>query len=158
MQPQIRPATPADMEAIRHIVTRIWQIGSDWVLEEKYGAVGDGTWDRWLVPKVMARLWEELDHLLVSEDEGVIAGFIAYTMSARRRVGTIHYNGVDLPYRGQGLGTRQVEYVLRIFRQAGMEYACVGTSLNEGHAAARRVYEKAGFERLIDYTMYAQKL
>ena len=158
MQPQIRPATPDDMEAIRHIVTRIWQIGSDWVLEEKYGAVGDEAWDRWLVPKVMARLWEEIDHLLVSEDGGAIAGFIAYTMSARRRVGTIHYNGVDLPHRGQGLGTRQVEYVLRIFRQAGMEYACVGTSLNEGHAAARRVYEKAGFERLIDYTMYAQKL
>ena len=158
MPQSIRPAAPEDLEAIRQIVTRIWGIGSDWELEEMYGAIGDERWDRWLVPKVMSRLWAEIDNVLVTEEDGVIAGFISYAMSARRRVGTIHHNGVDLPHRGKGIGTRQVEHVLGLFREAGMEYAAVGTSLNEGHAPARRVYEKAGFERLIDYTMYAQKL
>jgi len=155
---KIRPARPNDMEDIRRIVQRIWAIGSDWVLEERYGSVGDERWDRWLVPKVMARLWEELDHLLVSEVDGQIAGFIAYGTSAARRVGTIHYNGVAPEFRGRGVGTRQVEHVLGLFREAGMEIATVGTGLNEGHAAARRVYEKCGFERVMDYTMYAQKL
>ena len=39
-----------------------------------------------------------------------------------------------------------------------MEYATVGTGLNEGHAPARRVYEKAGFEPVIEYRMYARRL
>ncbi len=50
------------------------------------------------------------------------------------------------------------EETLETFREAGMEYACVGTGLNEGHAPARHVYEKCGFEPLIEYVMYSQKL
>jgi hypothetical protein len=43
-------------------------------------------------------------------------------------------------------------------REAGMTHATVGTGLNEGHAPARRMYEKAGFEPVIEYRMYARKL
>ena len=154
----MRNATLDDMPAIQKIVEEIWAIGSDFVMEEKYGAVGDEQWDRWLVPKVMSRLWEEMDSLWVSDDEGEVAGFVSYMMSSARKVGTIHYNGVAKAHRGKGIGTLQVEKVLGIFREGGMEYACVGTGLNEGHAPARRVYEKAGFEALIDYRMYVQKL
>lgn len=158
MQPNIRPAELSDMPRIQEIVQEIWAIGSDFALEEKYGAVGGETWDRWLVPKVMSRLWDEMDSVLVTEDDGVILGFVSYQMSAARKVGTIHYNGVALAARGRGIGSRQVARVLEIFREAGMEYACVGTGLNEGHAPARRVYEKNGFEPLITYVMYARQL
>lgn len=154
----IRPATLYDMPRIQEIVQEIWAIGSDFALEEKYGAVGGEAWDRWLVPKVMSRLWDEIDNVLVTEEDGVILGFVSYQMSSARKVGTIHYNGVALAARGRGIGTLQVARVLELFREAGMEYACVGTGLNEGHAPARRVYEKNGFEPLINYVMYARKL
>lgn len=154
----IRKAALADMPRLQEIVQEIWAIGSDFAMEEKYGAVGGEPWDRWLVPKVMSRLWDEMDSVLVTEEDGIILGFCSYQMSSARRVGTIHYNGVALDARGKGVGTMQVARVLQIFREAGMEYACVGTGLNEGHAPARRVYEKNGFEPLIDYVMYAQKL
>jgi GNAT superfamily N-acetyltransferase len=158
MAETIRPAEPVDMARIQEIVTQIWAIGSDWVLEEKYGAIGDRSWDRWLVPKVMSRLWEESGTTLVTEDDGKVVGFIAYATDGPRRVGAIHYNGVAPEYRGRGLGHRQVEHVLGLMREAGMVYAAVGTGLNEGHAAARRVYEKAGFEPVIEYRMYARRL
>jgi GNAT superfamily N-acetyltransferase len=158
MAETIRPAKPEDMARIQEIVARIWAIGSDWVLEERYGAIGDERWDRWLVPKVMSRLWDELGTTLVTECDGVVVGFISYGADRLRRVGTIHYNGVAPEYRGRGLGTRQVEHVLSLMREAGMEYAAVGTGLNEGHAAARRVYEQAGFEPVIEYRMYARRL
>ena len=154
----MRQANLDDMPRLQEIVQQIWAIGSDFVMEEKYGSVGDERWDRWLVPKIMSRLWDELDSLWVSEEDGRVVGFISYGMSAARKVGTVHYNGVAPEARGQGLGTVQVERVLAIFRQAGMEYACVGTGLNEGHAPARCVYEKAGFEPLIEYRMYAREL
>jgi len=158
MAETIRPARPEDMPRIQEIVTRIWAIGSDWVLEEKYGAIGDRSWDRWLVPKVMSRLWDEIGTTLVTEADGCVVGFIAYATDRLRGVETIHCNGVAPEYRGCGLGTRQVEHVLSLMRDAGMAYAAVGTGLNEGHAAARRIYEKAGFEPVTEYRMYARRL
>jgi GNAT superfamily N-acetyltransferase len=154
----MRRAELGDMARIQEIVREIWGIGSDFALEEKYGAVGDEGWDRWLVPKVMGRLFEEMDSLWVTEEDGEILGFFSYAMSGARKVGTIHYNGVALAGRGRGLGTAQVEEALAIFREAGMEHACVGTGLNEGHAPARRVYEKCGFEPLVEYVVYSRKL
>ena len=158
MPPTMRRATLEDMPRLQAIVQEIWAIGSDFAMEELYGAVGGEPWDRWLVPKVMSRLWDELDNVWVTEEDGVVLGFVSYALSSARKVGTIHYNGVALAARGKGVGSMQVAKCLEIFRAAGMEYACVGTGLNEGHAAARRVYEKNGFTPLIEYVMYAQKL
>ena len=154
----MRPAALDDMPRIQQLVQQIWNIGADFVMEEKYGAVGEEQWDRWLVPKVMSRLWEELDNVWVTEEDGALLGFFSYAMGSARKVGTLHYNGVAHEARGRGIGTMQVAKAVAIFREAGMAYACVGTSLNEGHAAARRVYEKNGFEPLIEYVMYARRL
>jgi GNAT superfamily N-acetyltransferase len=158
MQAQMRPARLSDMPGIQEIVQRVWRIGADWALEEEFGRIGDESWDRWLVPKVMSRLWAEIDRVLVSESEGRVAGFISYAMDRAREVGSIHYNAVDPEYQGQGIGTAQVQRVLGIFREEGMEYATVGTGLNEGHAPARHMYEKAGFEPVMEYRMYARRL
>jgi N-acetylglutamate synthase-like GNAT family acetyltransferase len=154
----MRRATLTDMPRIQEVVQEIWAIGADFAMEEKYGSVGAEPWDRWLVPKVMSRLWDEMDNVWVTEEDGALLGFFSYAMSGARKVGTIHYNGVAVAARGKGVGSAQVEKCLAMFREAGMEYACVGTGLNEGHAAARRVYEKNGFEPLMEYVMYAQKL
>jgi len=154
----MRPATPDDMPRLQRIVRQVWAIGSDFTLEEKYGSIGDERWDRWLVPKVMARLWDEIGSIIVTELDGEIAGFISYAIDRAREVGTIHYNAVDPSFQGHGVGTSQVERVLEIFRDEGMKIACVGTGLNEGHAPARRMYEKAGFEPVIDYRMYSRRL
>lgn len=146
------------MARLREIVREVWAIGSDFALEEKYGSVGDERWDRWLLPKVMSRLWDEISSIIVTEIDGEIAGFVSYAMDGAREVGTIHYNAVAPGFQGQGVGTNQVEHVLGIFRDAGMRIACVGTGLNEGHAPARRMYEKAGFEPVIEYRMYSRRL
>ena len=158
MSPVMRPGTPADMARVQEIVEDIWAIGSDFALEEEFGAIGDERWDRWLVPKIMSRVWAEISSLIVTEVDGEVVGFITYGTDGARRVGSIHYNGVSPDYAGRGIGSAQVARVLEVFREAGMEYATVGTGLNEGHAPARRVYEKNGFEPVIEYIMYAQRL
>jgi len=158
MQPSIRAGTPADMARVQQIVEQVWAIGSDFALEEEFGSIGDESWDRWLVPKVMSRVWSELSSLLVTEVDGEVAGFITHAIDRARRVGTIHYNAVSPDFQGMGIGSLQVERVLEVFREAGMQYATVGTGLNEGHAPARRIYEKNGFKPLIQYVMYAREL
>ncbi len=154
----MRAATLDDMPRLQQIVREVWAIGSDFTLEEKYGSVGDERWDRWLLPKVMSRLWDEIGNIIVTEIDGEIAGFVSYAIDREREVGAIHYNAVATGFQGHGIGTAQVERVLEIFRDAGMKIACVGTGLNEGHAPARRMYEKAGFEPVIEYRMYSRPL
>ena len=75
-----------------------------------------------------------------------------------RCIGTILNNAVDPAAQGQGVGTAMYERVLTLFRDAGMEYARVHTGLDEGHAPARRAYEKAGFDLSIPDVTYYQKL
>jgi GNAT superfamily N-acetyltransferase len=154
----MRPAEPDDMPRLQEIVSDVWAIGSDWTLEEKYGALGDRNWDRWLVPRIMARLWDEIGSTLVTERDDRVVGFISYGLDRLRGTGTIHYNAVAPECQGEGIGLWQVEHVLSLMREAGMTHATVGTGLNEGHAPARRMYEKAGFEPVIEYRMYARKL
>lgn len=154
----MRAATPDDMPRLQEIVRTVWAIGSDFSLEEKYGSVGDERWDRWLVPKVMSRLWDEIGSIIITEIDGEIAGFVSYALERSREVGVIHYNAVDPAFQGRGVGTAQVDRVLEIFRDEGMKIACVGTGLNEGHAPARRMYEKADFEPVIEYRMYSRPL
>lgn len=154
----MRSATLDDVPQLQQIVQKVWAIGSDFALEEKYGSVGDERWDRWLVPKVMSRLWNEIASILVTEIDGEIAGFISYAVDRNRGVGSIHYNAVAPRFQGEGIGGMQLDRALEIFRQEGMEIACVGTGLNEGHAPARRMYENAGFEPVIEYRMYSRRL
>lgn len=146
------------MPRLQEIVRLVWAIGSDFALEEKYGGVGDEQWDRWLVPKVMSRLWDEINSVVVTEIDGEIAGFASYALDGKRRVGTVHYNAVAPEYQGRGIGSIQLEHLLGLFRAGGMQVACVGTGLNDGHAPARAMYEKAGFEPVIDYRMYSRRL
>lgn len=158
MKPTMRAGTPADMSRVQEIVEQVWAIGSDFALEEEFGSIGDERWDRWLVPKVMSRVWQEIASLIVTEVDGTVAGFITYGIDRPRSVGAIHYNAVSPDFQGMGIGSLQVERVLEVFREAGMQYATVGTGLNEGHAPARRIYEKNGFKPLIQYVMYAREL
>ena len=48
-------------------------------------------------------------------------------------------------HTGKGVGTKQCEAVLDLFRQSGLRYADVETNHDDGHASARRMYKKAGF-------------
>jgi GNAT superfamily N-acetyltransferase len=93
----------------------------------------------------------------VAEVEGRIAGFFTFTLDQDRRIGTISNNAVDPAAQGRGLGTAMYERALDLFREARMEYARVRTGLDEGHAPARRAYEKAGFDlSLPDITYYCK--
>jgi GNAT superfamily N-acetyltransferase len=67
-------------------------------------------------------------------------------------------NAVSLDFRGMGIGTKMYEFVLDKMRTEGMKYASVSTGLDDGHAAARRSYEKAGFEKNLPSIKYFMEL
>lgn len=96
-----------------------------------------------------------------SEDAGIVAlldgkvvGFCGYRF-VNDALGNIGFNGVDPAYRGRGIARYLYEYAFAQMRKAGAGYARVFTGGDDGHAPARRAYEKAGFDkRLLTLTYY----
>ena len=97
------------------------------------------------------------DNAYVVLVDGKVAGFIAYKIRDNG-VGEITNNAVDSAYRGQGIGLKMYEFVLDKMREAGVEYAMVSTGGDDGHAPARKTYEKAGFKAFRPSRTYYQKL
>jgi GNAT superfamily N-acetyltransferase len=83
--------------------------------------------------------------LWVAETENEILGFVSYRLDQNHGSGEIGLNAVAPQHRGKGFGTAMYEFVIEQMRTAGMRVATVATGADPSHAAARRAYEKAGF-------------
>ena len=91
--------------------------------------------------------------------DGRVVGFISYAVKpGMPGVGIIGNNAVDPAFRGRRIGPEMYAFVLDRMRRDGLLYAQVTTGLDDGHASARRAYEKAGFEKGLGSITYTQKL
>lgn len=72
-------------------------------------------------------------------------------------MGEIYMVAVDPDFQGQGIGTALIEVALTSMKDAGMSIAMVETGGDDGHAPARRTYEKVGFG-LLPIARYFKKL
>jgi GNAT superfamily N-acetyltransferase len=155
----IRPVRPEDWPAVEDIVRRIWAIGLSYVREQRYGfEIGGKPWYEHKTPGVRAELYEAADASFVTEFDGQVIGFCCLHIDQATGIGEVGQNGVHPDFRGRGYGARQLAFVLEELRRRGVEIVEVQTALNEGHAPARRMYERAGFEPIIDYRVYTLRL
>lgn len=81
----------------------------------------------------------------VVEADGVIVGFVSWKPDISPGIGEITLNAVHPGHGGKGIGTALYEHALAALKAAGMKLATVGTGGDSSHAAARRTYEKVGF-------------
>jgi len=159
----IRPGTAADAAEASEIAVRAWQrVYDSYAIEMGeyiYGVVcKDWQEDkRGQVLRVFLSPYNG-EGKLIAEEDGVIVGFLTYATDHDKKIGTIYNNAVEPSCSGRGIGTRMYEHVLAMFKDAGMLVANVGTGLDEGHAPARRAYEKAGFNVSLKSVAYYMTL
>ena len=85
----------------------------------------------------------------VAEIGASTVGFVAVELNhPESSMGEISMLAVDPDYQGGGIGTTLTEFALDRLKDAGMTVAMVETGGDPGHAAARRMYEKAGYVHL----------
>lgn len=110
--------------------------------------------------EVLFRAENSPERIIVAEDEnGNIAGFAAYDLDHERKIGIISSNAVDKSMGLKGVGQAMYAEIFRRFKQAGMTAAQVTTGLDDGHAPARRAYQRAGFgEFSLPSVTYFKKL
>ncbi len=84
----------------------------------------------------------------VAEAEQLVIAFVAATLHRETRMGEIWMVAVDPEAQDEGVGTVLTNHATDWLRGSGMRVAMVDTGGDPGHAAARRVYEKAGYTLL----------
>jgi len=156
---EIRSYNPErDAGRIKEIVGEIWGGGDDAPMEKKYGMIGDRPWGEWMADSVLPYIEDEGARSFVAEQDGEVVGFCSYVIDEGRSRGTVGYNGVARDHQGQRISTMMLDFVMERIRAEGMQYAGVIVATNEQHAAARRNYEKHGFEKLMGLQYMVQKL
>jgi GNAT superfamily N-acetyltransferase len=153
-----RPVKPADIELICEIAVKAWQpIFASYrrmLGDELFEALHTG-WEARKANQVRQAALRQPDCVYVTEVDGATVGFTTFHVDENTRLGTIGNNAVDPDCQSRGVGSFQHEQVLELMRQRGMRFAKVTTGLDEGHAPARRSYEKVGFDRSTpDVTYY----
>ena len=90
--------------------------------------------------------------------DGKVAGFITYRMDTNLGMGEILANAVSSDFRGMGIGPKMYDFILAKMREEGMKYVTVSTGLDDGHAPARKAYEKMGFKKNLPSVKYYMEL
>ena len=149
MRPRIRPFDDRDAEAVVDLSLRTWEpvfasleraLGSeifgrlhpDWREDQRRAVEG-------VLAAKKGRVW-------VAEVGASVVGFVSVDLfDTERSMGEISMLAVDPDHQGGGIGTALTEFALDRLKDAGMKVAMVETGGDPGHAAARRMYEKAGY-------------
>ena len=94
----------------------------------------------------------------VCERNGKIVGFVTFGLNSETKTGFLTNNAADPDSGEKGVGQEMYAAVFERMRQEGMIAVKVSTGLDEGHAPARRAYERAGFEKNLKSVTYCKKL
>jgi len=156
MNLQIRPFSPDDIEGVVQLSLLAWapvfhsfeqvlgskiysQLFPDWKMTQR------ATVEKICIEHEKTLVW-------VAEVDGMITGFIAYTLNSQENgqdnTGEVELLAVHPDHQNRGIGTALNHFALGKMKASGMKLAIVATGGDPGHAPARRSYEKAGYTAL----------
>ncbi len=154
---QIRKMKPEDSPRIAAINESAWNDNTLYkLLEDRYGLIGSKDWRRRKVDDMQSFCREHPNNVIVAVEDGSVVGYAAFTIDNEDKVGHVSNNAVDPHYQGRGIGSAMNRWVLDHFGGEGVKIARVSTLLHD--QAARRVYEKNGFEELARTIHYSMQL
>jgi ribosomal protein S18 acetylase RimI-like enzyme len=83
-----------------------------------------------------------------ARDGDSIVGFVAAKLHHDSGMGEIYMIAVDPEHQGMGIGGALTDQAIHWMRESGIAVAMVETGGDPGHAPARRIYERLGFQEL----------
>lgn len=143
----IRPFQATDRDAVVDFAVRAWApvfASIKAALDPDFYALSyPGGWETNQRAAVAASL--ESEHAWVWQDDEAPVGFVTVKLDAESKLGEIYMIAVDPDHQQKGIARALTDFAVEQMREAGMTMAMVETGLDDGHAPARRTYEKAGF-------------
>lgn len=158
----IRNVRPEDVETLVEIAIAAWEpinAARMQILGGELFTALRADWRTWKAEQVRSACAPDgRARVCVAEDGGRVVGFATYYVNESSGVGELGNNAVHTDARGKGIGGKMYEYVFDRLRERGMRFVAVHTGGDSGHAAARRAYEKAGFNIQDPKVHYYRKL
>ena len=149
---KIRPFTPNDMEDIATLSVLAWEPVFVAFRQHLGPNIFEILYPDWRKSQaeVVTEFCSDSENntTLVAEDDGQVAGFLLYKLDEKSKTGEVYLLAVHPDFQNRGAATALNEAALEAFREAGMKMAFVSTGGDEGHAPARRTYEKVGYTPL----------
>ena len=153
----VRRATHADADAVKDIVRLCWTVIYDGYRQILGNEIYERIYDQPIAAKMNSVLQEITEErTFVAEIDGTVCGFVSYRFDGE--LGIIGHNAVMPEYKGRGIAGKLYARVFEEFRAHGCTMATVLTGLDDGHASARKAYEKIGFEVGLPSIRYYKKL
>lgn len=159
----IRHAKQEDMDAVCCIAKMAWARIHDSFRNIMGADMHDVLCANWEENKA-AQVRGQFEHhpegvyVVIEEGRGYVVGFITMRFNTEKSLGIIGNNAIDPSVQGRGIGSAMHSFALDVFKEMGLQFASVTTGLDEGHAPARRAYEKAGFDIRQEDVTYYKKL
>lgn len=139
----IRLAAEQDYDAVARIMRQVHNMHVDW-RPDIYIDIDP------ILPYDMYLAHLEEQQVIVAEVAGEVVGLIIYLTRnifggpmRERKVLYVDSMAVEEQYRGQGIGHKLFDYVLRLCQE--QQYDGLELQVNAKNAAARAMYEKYGF-------------
>lgn len=157
-----RPINDEERRAVAELSVEawqpIWKTARELVGERIYASMGDRKTAKYNSTYEMLQHDDIFGYGLYID--GVLAGFCSWRIEnvPGGKGGVVGLNGVADAFKGRGLGFVMQNYIVRDMLAHDICYAKVLTGLDDGHAPARRTYEKSGFDRSIPTTTYYMEL
>jgi ribosomal protein S18 acetylase RimI-like enzyme len=152
MNLHIRPFNNSDINDIVQLSLLAWEpVFTSWeqILGPKlYPIAIYPDWRKGQKEVVEKFCYDEKIATWVAEVDGNVVGFVAYELNANTKIGEVQLLAVHPEYQNHGIGTKLNIFALQKLKENGMKLAVVGTGGDEGHAPARKSYEKAGYTAL----------
>ena len=143
----IRPYRAPDRDLVVELSVRAWApvfASIKAALDPDFYAVSyPGGWQKNQREAVAASL--DSEHAWIWEEAGVPVGFVTVKLDDVSKLGEIYMIAVDPDHQQKGIAKALTDFAVEQMREAGMTMAMVETGLDDGHAPARRTYERAGF-------------
>ncbi len=152
MKIQIRPYNSVDLPAILELSLLAWEpVFTAWQKILGPSLYPIAIYPDWRVgqKEVVEKICTDPAYITcVADVDGKVVGFVTYELNENTKVGEVQLLAVHPEYQNGGIGTELNFFALQKFKEGGMKLAVVGTGGDEGHAPARRSYEKAGYTGL----------
>jgi ribosomal protein S18 acetylase RimI-like enzyme len=159
----IRSVRPEDVPTICDIAVAAWRPIHDCYREqlgEELYALWLTGWEERKASEVRAHAEAHPEWTLVAElPEGVV-GFVTFRIGSDRasRLGHIGNNAVAPGHQGRSIGRMLYERAMEWMRKQGVEWVELVTGLDDGHAPARRAYERCGFRQAMPSVHYVRRI
>ncbi|WP_229075176.1 GNAT family N-acetyltransferase [Actinoplanes sp. DH11] len=150
---QIRPLTPADLEAVVDLSLLAWE--PVFVSFEKI--LGSAIFDLLYRPDWRAAQADSVrkycfadgaEPFVLTTADGAAAGFVVLRQDREESLGVIEMIAVHPEHQRRGHGRALMEFAVRRLREQGLNLINVTTGGDPGHAPARALYEAVGFTGL----------